>query len=257
MTEQVLQDIAQQTKGDLFSAQELFDKLYLQCQDEEPGKHFKENHWKNYDKNVFLELERQARALFRLLVVGIYSDDKIVHEKVAMFAFDRFPFMFAVSAVARFYLPFLLDFYDNAYVFVRCSVYADDPEFDFVGAKSSWWLTTIETHGFVYGPWSSLKENQKNAKELLGRLKKHKRCLVVKIFDERTGDASGEVRLPMRAFLSKETVAKLKLVKKPCYSAAFHWTFHELDLKEALKFPEYYQRYRKKPQAVFSIIPTV
>lgn len=189
---------------------------------------------------AYIDNLREAYALCMLQKEGIKSGDKELQEKIALLTFERYPFMFRLSMMSQWYLRFMKNKYDPAYIFVRCCAYQ--------GRRFNY-KNHIKSDCFFAERESSIVAKATPIKSIFGKLKKRKRCLIVQLPDNQ-----GELALPLECEFSAATVAKLGLISPNLAESAFRNIFRA---KGDLHANEPYYTIEIHKPRVEKVIPTV
>jgi len=189
------------------------------------------------------EIYRNAYALCKLHKEGIKSTSHAFCQQIAEFTFKHYPSIFRNSKMAQWYLQkYLLNKYDNAYLFIRCALARGDV-FNF--KECPMWRTDTPESGHKYD--SESKTNNKLIKSLFGGFKKHKKCIVIKLPNNNV------VNMPLIANISDETSKKLDLIPNIDFKM-YHLMYCYMCNKSAI---EPYSTIKIKEEVPKPEIPTV
>lgn len=147
-----------------------------------------------YTTEQELEAYRKSYALCMLLKEGVDSNDENLQEDIALFLFYHYPLIIQCSALARWYLPFILEHYEPFYVFLKTTVSLETPHFKHISNDVRWKSGIVDSE----------TKDRRSVRDLLGKFSYSKGGYVFSLEGK-------EYNIPTECIFSEKTCAELKL----------------------------------------------
>lgn len=149
-----------------------------------------------FDDQEEFKSYQEAYACCSVLKRGLLENNLVLRKKIGIFIFQKYPLIFAHSALAQAYLPLIKEDYTVFYVFLRTSVSLENLLFDYNLIWRAWKQETYDL------PREMKRPNI--LKELFGSFKVKDSCFILDW-------QSQTYSIPRRCNISLETATKLNL----------------------------------------------
>lgn len=154
-------------------------------------------------RSELIQIHEDAYRVCLAMKEGLKRKDVVEQTRIALRCFDRYPFVFAISDMAKWYLKHVLATFSPSYVLLRCTA-EKGVKFDYKTKIKGWDVRGAEDIP-VFPDYDRSRE--KTATRIFGKLKKRKKCLVVILPN------GEEMMVPVECTFKPETEELLGLTK--------------------------------------------